>query len=240
MKQGIQAIGAYLPYHYLTRAALSKAWGGKGGKGEKSVCGADEDSVTMAVEAAMGCFRFIPRDRVDGLYFASTTGPYAEKSHSSLLAVACDLRDDKVFTADVMTTTRAGTSALKLALDGVAAQPVGNILVTAADMRNGYPKSAQETGFGDGAAAVIVGTGEELLAEIDFFTSVNEEINDYWRNAGGSYTLHAEGRFCDTEGYLREMKLVLDKLFKETNSQITDYQKVVLTAQNSKIGRAHV
>ncbi|MCI8512193.1 MAG: hypothetical protein HFE83_09395 [Lachnospiraceae bacterium] len=235
MKQGIQAIGAYLPYHYLTRAALSKAWGGKGGKGEKSVCGADEDSVTMAVEAAMGCFRFIPRDRVDGLYFASTTGPYAEKSHSSLLAVACDLRDDKVFTADVMTTTRAGTSALKLALDGVAAQPVGNILVTAADMRNGYPKSAQETGFGDGAAAVIVGTGEELLAEIDFFTSVNEEINDYWRNAGGSYTLHAEGRFCDTEGYLREMKLVLDKLFKETNSQITDYQKVVLTAQNSKL-----
>ena len=49
MKKGIKSLGAYLPYHYLTRAALGAAWGGKGGKGEKSVADVDEDSVTMAV-----------------------------------------------------------------------------------------------------------------------------------------------------------------------------------------------
>ena len=32
MKKGIKSLGAYLPYHYLTRAALGAAWGGKGGK----------------------------------------------------------------------------------------------------------------------------------------------------------------------------------------------------------------
>ena len=41
MKKGIKSLGAYLPYHYLTRAALGAAWGGKGGKGEKSVADVD-------------------------------------------------------------------------------------------------------------------------------------------------------------------------------------------------------
>ena len=235
MKKGIQSLGSYLPYNYLSRAALGKAWGGKGGKGEKSIADVDEDSVTMAVEAAMGCFRLIGREKIDALYFASTTGPYAEKSHSALVSVACDLADETVFTADFMTSTRAGTNALRAALDAVCAEPGRSVLVTAADARNGFPKSAQESGFGDGAAAVVVGTGEELLAEITYVTSVSEEINDYWRNADEKYTRHAEGRFCDEEGYLREVKLILNKLLKETGSQMSDYDKVVLTAQNPKL-----
>ena len=32
MKKGIMSLGAYPPYHYLTRTALGQAWGGKGGK----------------------------------------------------------------------------------------------------------------------------------------------------------------------------------------------------------------
>ena len=235
MKKGIKSLGAYLPYHYLTRAALGAAWGGKGGKGEKSVADVDEDSVTMAVEAAMGCFRFTKREDVNALYFASTTGPYAEKCHAALIAVACDLKDENVFTSDIMTSTRAGTNALKSALDSVVANPGQSVLVTAADARNGYPKSAQETGFGDGAAAFIVGTGDDLIAEVDHFTSVSEEINDYWRNAGDKYTLHAEGRFCDEEGYLREMKIVLKKFESETGTKAADYDKVVLVAQNAKL-----
>lgn len=235
MKLGIRAVGAYLPYRCLTRAALGAAWGGKRGKGEKSVADADEDSVTMAVEAAMGCFRFLPREEVDGLYFASTTGPYAEKLHSALVAVACDLEDGKTFTADFAAGTRAGTNALRCALDAAGAAPGRSILVTAADARNGFPKSAQESGFGDGAAAVVVGSGEGLMAQVDHVASVNEEINDYWRNAGEPYTRHAEGRFCDEEGYLREVPLVLEKLFRETGLEAKDFSKVVLAAQNEKL-----
>lgn len=235
MNVGIRSVGAYLPYRYLTRSALSAAWGGKRGKGEKSIADVDEDSVTMAVEAAMGCFRFFPREELDGLYFASTTGPYSEKLHSSLIAVACDLEDDRTYTADFGTSTRAGTNALRSALDGAAAVPGRNILVTAADARNGFPKSAQESGFGDGAAAVVVGSGEDLMAQVDHVVSINEEINDYWRNAGEPYTRHAEGRFCDEEGYLREIALVLKKLFRETGLGPKDFSKVVLTAQNEKL-----
>lgn len=234
MKKGIKSVGTYLPYNYLTRTALGKAWGGKGGKGEKSIADVDEDSITMAVEAAMGCFRFIDREDIDALYFATTTGPYAEKSQSVLVSVACDLSDD-TFTSDFTATTRAGTNALKSALDGAVANEGQNYLVTAADTRNGYPKSAQESGFGDGAAAVVVGTGDDLIAEVNHFTSVSEEINDYWRNEGEKYTRHAEGRFCDTAGYLQEMNLVIKKFQKETGTQASEYDKVVLVAQNSKL-----
>ena len=80
-----------------------------------------------------------------------------------------------------------------------------------------------------------MGTGDDLLAEVDCFTSINEEINDYWRNAGDKYTLHAEGRFCDEEGYLREMKLIGKKFEKVSGTKIADYDKVVLVAQNAKL-----
>lgn len=234
MKKGIKSIGAYLPYRYLSRATLGKIWG-KGGKGEKSVADVDEDSVTMAVEAAMGCFRFFDRKDIDGLYFASTTGPYAEKLHSSLISVACDLDDATVFTSDFAAGTRCGTNALRAAFDAACARENSNILVTAADTRNGYPKSAQEAGFGDGAAAVVVGSGEDVLAQIDYITSINEEINDYWRNSGEPYTLHAEGRFCDESGYLREIKLVLKKAFAETGLTPGAFDKIILVGQNAKL-----
>lgn len=234
MKTGIKSIGAYLPYHYMTRTALAVAWGGKKGTGEKSIADPDEDSATMAVEAAMGCFRFIKREDIDALYFASTTGVYAEKSHSALISVACDLDDSETFTTDFASSTRAGTNALKAALDSAAANET-NTLVVASDMRNGFPKSAQESGFGDGAAAVVTGCGKDLLAEVDYFTSVNEEINDYWRNAGEKYTRHAEGRFCDEEGYLLQVNKVLKKLFNETGLKASDFNKVILVAQNLKL-----
>ncbi len=235
MKAGIKSIGAYLPYRYLTRAALGAAWGGKGGKGEKSVCDVDEDSVTMAVEAAMGCFRFVKRDEINALYFASTTGVYAEKLHSSLISVACDLDDATTMTMDVAASTRAGTNAVKAAMDLVRSENGNNVLVTAADARNSYPKSTLEANIGDGAAALVIGSGDGLLAEIDYFTSVNEEINDYWRNAKEPYVRHAEGRFCDEEGYLRETQLVMKKLMAETGLAPDAFTKVVLTAQNLKL-----
>ena len=160
---------------------------------------------------------------------------YAEKLHSALISVACDLEDDTVFTADFGASTRAGTNALRAALDAAGSVPGRNVLVTASDMRNGFPKSAQESGFGDGAAAVVVGSGEGILARVDYVTSVSEEINDYWRNEQEKYTRHAEGRFCDEEGYLREVGLVLKKTFRETGFGAKDFQKVILVAQNAKL-----
>lgn len=235
MKIGIKSIGAYLPYHYMTRSALSGAWGGRGGKGEKAIADVDEDSITMAVEAAMGCFRYVDRYNISALYFATTTAPYAEKSNSSLISVAVDLNDEEIFTTDVAASTRAGTNALIMAYNAAKADAHSNTLVTASDMRNSFPKSVQEANYGDGAAAVVVGSGDDVWATIDYISSVNEEINDYWRISGKKYTRHAEGRFCDEEGYLRELNIIMNKIKDKTGMKSADFNKVVLVGQNTKL-----
>ena len=60
--------------------------------GERAVANYDEDSITMAVGAAIDCLNGLDRNMVDGLYFASTTAPYLEKQSASIVAAALDLR----------------------------------------------------------------------------------------------------------------------------------------------------
>lgn len=100
MHVGITSYGAYIPYARISRALIAQAWERGALKGERSVAGTDEDAVTMAVEAVRRCLSPENRGAADGLYFASVTAPYAEKSHAALVATACDLRED-VFTADL-------------------------------------------------------------------------------------------------------------------------------------------
>ena len=50
---GIVSYGAYIPYYRLTKGTAAEAFGKKAGKGEKAVAYCDEDSITMAVAAAM-------------------------------------------------------------------------------------------------------------------------------------------------------------------------------------------
>ena len=52
---GIVSYGAYIPYYRLNRADIAKAWGTGASPGEKAVANYDEDSLTMAVAAAMDC-----------------------------------------------------------------------------------------------------------------------------------------------------------------------------------------
>jgi len=227
MSIGITAIGAYIPYYYMKRDTIGKAWEGRGQKGERSLANVDEDSITMGVEAAMDCFRFVGREQIDALYFASTTAPYAEKASSSLIAVACDLGHD-VFASDFAHCTKAGTSALKSAYDAVAANPKQQVLVTAADKRDAYPKSPQEQTLGDAAAALVVGS-DNVVATIDYFTSVNNEIVDIWRNYGEKLLNVGEDRFITDMGYMASMVKVIKKTLKETGLQQGDISKVVLT-----------
>ena len=96
---GITSYGAYVPFCRLSRDIVSRAWGKSPSKGERAVAGFDEDSVTMATEAAFDCLRGLNRGEVDGLFFASTTSPYKEKQAATLIATVADLGDE-IITAD--------------------------------------------------------------------------------------------------------------------------------------------
>ena len=67
---GIQAFGAYIPALRLNRDAIARAWGRSSLGGERSVANNDEDTASMAVEAAFDCLRGMDRSRIDGVFFA--------------------------------------------------------------------------------------------------------------------------------------------------------------------------
>ena len=70
---GIISYGAYIPYWRLRADTAAQAFGKKGGRGQKAVAYCDEDSVTMAVAAALDAAAGREKDKIKGVFFASTT-----------------------------------------------------------------------------------------------------------------------------------------------------------------------
>lgn len=230
-KTGIISVGAYVPYYYISRATLGAGWDAKGSKGNRSVINFDEDSVTLAFEAAEDCLGLLDRTKTDALFFASTTAPYAEKAHSALVSTALDL--DNVFTADFAQCTKAGTSAMRLAFDANSAGSFRQIVVTAADCRDAYPKTSQEQMFGDASAAVAIGS-ENVIAQLDAAASTTNEITDIWRNAGDKYISVAEGRFVTNHGYMTEMVKVVKEVTGKAGVSLDEIDKFAFTTSNAK------
>lgn len=232
MNVGITRTGVCIPSYRIKRETIASAWGRSAFKGARSVANTDEDSLTLAVEAAMNCLKGSARDTVDALYYASTTAPYAEKSHASLAAVACDLAD-AISTADFGFSPRAGTSALKSALNAVAAGENTQVVVTAADCPLAYPKSDLEQCAGDAGAAVMIGR-DDLLAVYRQSYSVNDEILDSWRNYGDVFPHTAEARFASDKGYHLAMSQAITGLLKKAGLTPKDIRKAVLTSSGFK------
>jgi 3-hydroxy-3-methylglutaryl CoA synthase/uncharacterized OB-fold protein len=231
---GITSYGAYVPMYRLRRDDIAKAWGGGSGGGERSVANFDEDSITMAVAAALDCIRGQDRSTIDAVYFATTTGPYQEKQMAVTIAAACDLRSD-IYTADVTDSLRAGTLALKAAMDAVKAGSAHRALVVASDCRIGEAKSEMEQSFGDGAVAFIVGD-TDVLATFEASYYHSDEIYDVWRTKKDNVVRAWEDRYVVTEGYARNMGLVVPALLKKAKLTVKDFNKVIYYAQD---GRRH-
>jgi len=223
---GIVSYGAYIPIWRMNRELLSR------GSGERSVAGQDEDSLTMAVAAAIDCLGDLDRENIDGVLFASTTSPFKEKCVASTIAAVLDLRRD-VFTADFANSIRAGTSALKAALGMVKAGAAKQILVTAADCRLGAPGSPFERTFGDGGAALLVGK-ENLIAELEEEHSISDEIYDVWRRDVDLYVNSWEDRFIYSYGYHTVVNEAVSGLMKKAGVESKDVKKAVLSAPETK------
>ena len=133
---GIVSYGAYIP-----RYRLGKETSGWGLPIEKAVANFDEDSITMAVAAGIDCINGSDRNKVDALLFATTTSPYIEKQGASIIAAAVDLQRN-ILTNDITNSLRAGTLAMRSALDSIMAGTAGQVMVTAADCRLGPPRGA--------------------------------------------------------------------------------------------------
>jgi hydroxymethylglutaryl-CoA synthase len=224
---GIVAYGAYIPRWRLARQAIAP-----GSRGEKAIAGPDEDSLTLAVAATLDCLNGLNRDEVDALIFASTTAPFKEKQHSTTVAAAADLRQD-IFTADVANSLRAGTAALKLALDAIEAGSAKQVLVTAADCRLGAPGSDLEQSCGDGAAALLIGEGNVAL-RVEASHSLSDEMFDTWRLEDDLFIRSWESRFAQTEGYSKVVQKAVSTVMQENGLTPHDFARLILYAPDPR------
>lgn len=230
---GIISYGAYIPLWRLSREVIAKAWESASIGGERSVANNDEDTITMASEAAIDCVAGLEREKVDGLYFASTTSPYKEKECSTLVAMAADLRPE-IITADFANSLRGATQAFRAALDAVVSGSVSQVLVTASDSRIGYPRSNYEQIFGDAAAALLIGNTAKPAVTLEGSYSLSNELYDVWRLDKDTYVHSWEDRFIIEHGYTENMEKAISALLRKKALSVQDITKAVLYAPTSR------
>jgi len=229
---GITSYGAYIPFYRISRAEIARAWDMPPAPGERSVASYDEDSLTMAVEAALDCTRGLDPESIDGLFFASTTSPYKDKQTAATIATVLGIKKDAI-TMDFGGSLRTGTNALRAAVDTVKSGSARNILVCASEMRLGYPAGPNEINFGDGAAAVLVGDAG-IIAEIDGYHSLFEEIQDFWRSDQDRFVRTAEDRFVIDEGYSQVVPGAVKDAMQKHNLSPQEIARFVLYIPNAR------
>ena len=230
---GIAAYGAYIP-----RFRLGPDTAGWNSRQERAVANFDEDSVTMAVAAGADALAGRDRRAIDGVIFATTTPPYAEKQHAAIIAAALDLRTD-LFAADVTSVLRAGTTAIKSALDAVAAGSARQVLVVSADSRQGPPRGETERAAGDGAAAFVIAANDannpdQVIAESTGSYSLTDNMLDTWRAPGDAFVRTWEDRFATEEGIERIVPAALSGFCAQSGIAPAQVSKVALYAPDAR------
>ncbi|HKA86894.1 MAG TPA: OB-fold domain-containing protein [Haliangiales bacterium] len=188
---GIVAYGAYLPYFRLDRKAIGESLGASAGAGTRSVASYDEDTTSMAVEAARAALRAAPAVRPGALYFATAAPAYLDKTNASAIHAALAL-DAQAPAFDMLGSVRSGAGALSAAID--ASRPT---LAALADIRTGLPGGGDEREGGDGAVAFLLADARErsVLAEPVARASTTAEFLERWRLPGDLVSRQWEERF---------------------------------------------
>lgn len=227
---GITGFGGYIPRLRMQRTTIAAAhqWMAPGlrsqAKGRRAFCSWDEDSITLAVEAARDALANRARDAITSVTLASTTLPFADLQNSTIVAGALGLVPS-VRTLDVGHSQRAATSGLIAALR----QGDAPALFIASDRPRGKPASSQEIGFGAGAAAFTLGN-DEVIATLLASTSRTALFVDHFRSEGAHYDYYWEERWVRDEGYLKLVVEGVEAALQQAGVSAVDVSHFILAA----------
>lgn len=229
--RGIVSAAAYVPFRRLQRAEVAKVFGAGGGRGTRAVASYDEDTTTMGVEAARLALRAGGGAEPDAVWFATAEPAYLDKTNAA--AVHAALRLPTAAPAfDLGGALRSGVGALRIALEGS-----GTPLVVSSDIRTGLPSGGDESAGGDGAAAVLVGEGDGVIAELLAAASATEEFVDRWRTPGDARSKAWEERFGETK-YLPLVEQAWQAALKDASLTAGDVARVAVTGMHTRAVRA--
>ena len=201
--------------------------GSGGGKGTRAVASHDEDTTTLGVEAARLALRSAPGHAPDSLWFATSAPAYLDKTNATAVAAALRLSGD-VGAYDFGGALRSGMGCLIAALRGG-----GTDLVVVGDVRDGLPTSADESTGGDAGAAVLVGDGPDVLAEVVATASATDEFTDRWRAPGDRTSKLWEERFGENR-YVALGQDALARALKSAGVEAGDVGRLMVTGMHGR------
>jgi 3-hydroxy-3-methylglutaryl CoA synthase len=229
-RHGLTGYGGYVPRLRMQRAAIAAAhrWMAPGLKslsaGPRAFCSWDEDSLTMAVEAARDLLGSQPRGAITSLTLASTRAPFSDLQGASIVAGALGLAAE-VRTQDVGQSQRAGVNGLLTQL--LAGADGGASLFIASDHPAGKPASTQELTYGAGAAAFSLGS-EGVIAELLGSASRSNLFVDHFRGADQTHDYYWEERWIRDEGYAKIVPEAVKAALAQAKTSAAQVQHFIL------------
>ncbi len=240
MKVGIVGYGLYVPRFRIDAEEIAKVWGEeakriKDGLGiqEKSVPDMDEDSATIAVEAARNALKHagMKGNEIGALYVGSESHPYAVKPTATIVAEAVQATPN-LTAVDMEFACKAGTAGMQCCMGMCASGMIKYGMAIGADTSQGRPGDALEYSAGAGGAAFIIGT-EGLVAEIEATCSYTTDTPDFWRRPGAEFPSHG-GRFTGEPAYFKHVGSASKMLIEKTGIKPAELDFAVFHQPNGK------
>lgn len=234
---GIIGYGAYVPRYRLPASEVARIW--KDGEDvlpvkEKAVPGLDEDTATMAIEAARSA---VSRAGIDpagigAVWVGSESHPYVVKPTSAIVAEALGVIPNTL-AGDWEFACKAGTEAIQASIGLVGSGMVRYALAIGMDTAQGRPGDALEYTAGAGGAAYLLGPAEEALAVFEGSYSFVTDTPDFFRRPYQHYPQHG-GRFTGEPAYFKHILSAARALMEELGTQAQDYTYAVFHQPNTK------
>lgn len=233
---GIVGYGTYIPMYRLPNTEVARVWsgGGRGPVKEKAVAGLDEDTVTIAIEAARNAVSRagITADKLRAIWVGSESPPYAVKPSSTLVAEALGATP-YLLAADIEFACKAGSEALQSAM-GIVGSGMGEYaMAIGADTAQGRPGDVLEYTAASGGTALIVGPAERAVATCLGSLSYATDTPDFWRRAYRHYPSHG-GRFTGEPAYFHHIQSSATSLMEGLGMAAGDFQYAVFHQPNVK------
>lgn len=239
---GIVSFGSYIPRNRLTIHDIASVWGKDGETVsrsfevlEKAVASLDEDTATLAFEAAqlaLGRISLNPK-KIGSLFVGSESHPYAVNPTATIVGEFLGI-GNSYLASDLEFACKAGTTGIIFALGLVSQKKISYGMAIGADCAQAKPHDILEYTAGSAASAYIVGDKKnEVIAEIIDFTSYSSDTPDFWRRDGISYPSHA-GRFTGEPAYFTHVMSSSRALLKKTRMKPSDFDYCVFHMPNGK------
>jgi hydroxymethylglutaryl-CoA synthase len=232
---GIIGYGGYIPRFRIDAAEIDRVWKGqdtKRGRSFKAVPGPDEDTTTIAIQAARNAMKMAavhPSD-VGAVWFGTESKPYAVKPTSTIVADAIGALPDAL-AADWEFACKPGTEAMQAAAAMVGSGMIRYAMSGGADTAQARPGDVLEYNTGAGGAAYVLGPAEESVAVIEGSSSYVTNTPDFFRREGRSYPSHGQ-RFTGKPAYFHHIRAAVGRFFDELKMGPQDFTYAVFHQPN--------